>query len=117
MTSNESIMTFILALHTTAVGAIRPDTNIDIFEDETQDRRRIVVKQGANTMINYYDGYSRSMPYRTVVKRAGKIVFSKMADTDPRTDKLALNQSAALTETLSNPGNSFTISGAMIRLR
>jgi len=115
--TNESIMTFILALHTTAIGALRPDTNIEIFEDETQDRRRVVVKQGASQMITYYDGYSRSMPYRTVVKRAGKIVFSKMGDADPRTDKLAMNQSVALTETLSNPGNSFTISGAMIRLR
>ena len=115
--TNESIMTFVLMLHNTAIGALREDPNIDIFEDETQDRRRIVISQGASQMINYYDGYSRSVPYRTVVKRAGKIVFSKMVDADPKTDKLALIQSVALTETLSNPGNSFTVSGAMIRLR
>lgn len=114
--TNESIMTFVLMLHNTAVGALREDPNIDIFEDETQDRRRIVVRQGASQMINYYDGYSRSMPYRTLIKRQGKIVYHKVGDKAPRTDTLAINQSAALTETLSNPGNSFTISGAMLRL-
>lgn len=115
--TNESIMTFILMLHNTAAGCLRPDPNIDIFEDETQDRRRIVISQGASQMINYYDGYSRSVPYRTVVKRAGKIVFHKFDGKDPKTDKLPLNQSVALTETLGNPGNSFTVSGAMVRLR
>ena len=115
--TNESIRTFILMLHNTAIGNLREDPNTDIFVDRLQSRSRIVIKQGDNTMINYYDGFSSSMPYRTVVKSNNKIVFHKFDGKDPRTDSLPLNQSVAMVETLSNPGNSFTVSGALVRLR
>ena len=116
MLDNNAVTTFVLALHNKAVGCLSDSADVDISEDANQDRARVVVRSGDAEMISYYDGFSRSVPYRTVLKQSGAIVFHHIYKSGVRKSQLQDSQSAAMTSTLADPGNSWGVSRSLVCL-
>ena len=116
MLDNNTVTAFVLALHNKAVGCLSDSADVEIFEDTNQDRARVLVRSGDATMVTYYDGFSRSIPYRTIVKHNGGIVFHHIYKSGVRKNQLQESQSAAMTSTLADPGNSWGVSRSLVCL-